>query len=67
LVVATGKARVQTMRNSLRQMPKPGRAVHGGKGLFRFCSELSYRPEHPTSLLDANWRSANDSALTLLS
>jgi hypothetical protein len=42
LFVTTGEQRRENMIETLRRMPKPNRAVHGGKGVFKLVSESDY-------------------------
>jgi hypothetical protein len=48
LFVTTGDRRMENMIESLRRMPKPNRAEHGGKGWFRFFVERDVRLEDPS-------------------
>jgi hypothetical protein len=56
LFVTTGQRRMLNLMETLRQMPKPNRAEHGGKGLFWFCVAGEYSLGEPTSLLGPIWR-----------
>src|SRR5437867_560235 len=42
LFVTTGHKRMLNMMETLRQMPKPNRATHGGKGVFLFALATDY-------------------------
>ena len=65
LFVTTGQRRMEAMIETLRRMQKPNRAEHGGKGLFRFCCELSYNLDEGGSVLGKIWSSVNESGLSL--
>jgi hypothetical protein len=65
LFVTTGRARMHAMIETLRRMPKPNRAEHGGKGLYRFCCEVSYDLDKGGSVLGAIWSSVKESELSL--
>lgn len=65
LFVTTGHRRMQAMIETLRRMPKPNRAKHGGKGLFRFGCEASYNFDEGGSVLGNMWSSVNELALSL--
>lgn len=65
LFVTTGRGRMEAMIETLRRMPKPNRAEHGGKGLFRFCCEVSYSLDEGGSVLGGIWSSVSESALNL--
>jgi hypothetical protein len=65
LVVTTTARRSTAMIDTLRRMPKPNRANHAGKGLFRFCSEQSYDCQQPASILSHVWDSVAESATAL--
>jgi len=60
LFVTTGYQRMLNMMETLRNMPKPNRGGHGGKGLFWFCLQNGYRLEEPASILSTIWRTAAD-------
>ena len=51
------------MMETLRQMPKPNRADHGGKGVFRFCLDSDYALDDPASSLRSSWRTGADGAV----
>ena len=51
LFVTTGERRLQNLVETLRRMPKPNRAMHGGKGVFRLLSEGEYSIVSPSLLL----------------
>jgi hypothetical protein len=53
LFVTTGNARAQHMVDTLKRMPKPNRAAHGGKGVFRFCQERDLQFDDPTRIFAA--------------
>jgi hypothetical protein len=48
LFVTTRETRMENMIETLRQMPKPNRAEHGGKGCFRFCVQEDVTVEDPS-------------------
>ncbi len=66
LFVTTGEKRMQALIETLRRMPKPNRAEHGGKGLFRFCCDVSYDVDKDGSVLGKIWRSVSESSLVYL-
>jgi hypothetical protein len=66
LFVTTGHQRMLNMAETLRQMPRPNRATHGGKGLYWFGSELGYGLEKPRSILDPIWRNLARSGIALV-
>ncbi len=55
LFVTTGERRRLNVMQTLRLMPKPNRANHGGKGVFRFLLEDGFRIDNPTALWRAVW------------
>jgi hypothetical protein len=55
LFVTTGERRRLNVMETLRLMPKPNRANHGGKGVFRFLLEDGFRIDNPTALWRAVW------------
>lgn len=59
LFVTTGHQRMLNMMETLRRLPKPNRASHGGKGLFLFCLESDYTVAKPPLLLGTIWRNVN--------
>lgn len=50
LFVTTGEVRMGNMIKTLRQMPKPNRAEHGGKGCFRFCVQDDVTVQDPSRI-----------------
>jgi hypothetical protein len=58
LFVTTGRQRMFEMMKTLQSMPKPNRADHGGRGLFRFSLEDECALNDPTSILRGSWRDA---------
>jgi hypothetical protein len=61
LIVTTGQQRMLNLIRTLQLMPKPNRAAHGGKGLFRFCLESDFWVTNPASVLRPIWRTAGSS------
>jgi len=61
LFVTTGRQRMLNMIEKLRQMPKPNRAAHRGKGLFWFCKADMYTLDRPESILEHFWENTGDS------
>jgi hypothetical protein len=61
LFVTTGARRMLNMIEALRRMPKPNRAVHGGKGVFRFLSESENSTATPSRFLASLGMSREDS------
>ena len=55
LFVTTREARMGNMIETLRRMPKPNRAEHGGKGCFRFCVQKDVTVEDPTHVAWHLW------------
>jgi hypothetical protein len=55
LFVTTGADRMENMIETLRQMRKPNRAEHGGKGCFRFCVERDVTLEDPGRVAGHLW------------
>jgi len=56
LFVTTGERRMANMIETLRQMPKPNRAGHGGKGAFRFCLARDVTIDDPLWIFRSIWR-----------
>ena len=59
--VTTGEVHMLNMIESLRRMPKPNRAAHGGKGSFRFCLDRDVTFGGATWIFQPIWRTAADS------
>lgn len=66
LFVTTGHQRLANMMATLRQMRKPNRADHGGKGIFWFAVDETFLLEEPLSILRPSWRTATDSRRQLV-
>jgi len=65
LFVTTGTGRMKSIIETLKRMPKPNRANHSGKGLFRFCCEASYDLDRARSIVGPVWASVKEASLTL--
>jgi len=61
LLLTTGEERLVNMIETLRQMSKPNRADHGGKGSFRFCLDRDVAFEDPIWIFQPVWRTAAES------
>jgi hypothetical protein len=66
LFVTTGNRRMLNMMETLRRMPKPNRANHGGKGVFRFACAVECRIDSPRFILARIWQSIAAPSLSLL-
>jgi hypothetical protein len=55
LFATTGEKRRLNLIETLRLMPKPNRANHGGKGIFSFFCEDDYRIDNPAALWRLIW------------
>lgn len=58
LFVTTGAQRMRHMMEALRKMPRPNRATHGGKGIFRFSCEAPYQINRPRPNAGPIWSTA---------
>ncbi len=61
LFLTTGMSRMLNIMETLKDMPKPTRAVHGGKGAFRFCVEQDISIEDPYWISKPTWRTVANS------
>ncbi len=55
LFVTTGEQRMLNMIETLRKMPKPNGASHGGRTVFLFCLEEDYGLPVPVSIMGLIW------------
>jgi hypothetical protein len=60
LFLTDGEERMENLVATLRRMPKPNRAEHGGKGTFWFYPDRRLSIEQPVGLLHARWCTATD-------
>jgi hypothetical protein len=51
IFVTIGAERMKYMSGTLQNLPKPNRASHGGKTIYRFALQSDFRLEHPTAAL----------------
>ncbi|NNE19984.1 MAG: hypothetical protein HKN10_16055 [Myxococcales bacterium] len=56
LFVTIGPQRLTNMMATLRDLRKPNRSQHGGKGLFWFCLESEYSINEVASVFGAIWQ-----------
>lgn len=65
LFLTTTPTRVENMLLTLRRLPKPNRASHGGRGVFWFCDSPDLLCSSDHSVLEMKWRTASRSLTTL--